>query len=149
VFNDIHRYSPSITVMSKNIFISGLTFISVLLGTINNAHAALTFSADTIGIVQAGTKESNNSTTADRSMKYVDLGIAAQKRGQDRQALLYYHQALKIDETNAYAFMGAATLLGATEEGIACMKAAATLFQEQDNQEGFEVAINWLNEATK
>lgn len=135
--------------MSKNIFISGLTFISVLLGAVNNAHAALTFSTDTISIVQAGTKESKNPTTADRSMKYVDLGIAAQKRGQDRQALLYYHQALKIDETNAYAFMGAATLLGANDEGITCMKAAATLFQEQDNPEGYEVAMNWLNEAAK
>jgi hypothetical protein len=84
------------------------------------------------------------SRKSQQSMRYVQLGWAAQKRGQQRQALLYYYQAVKLDQTNAVAFLAAGNLLGETEEGITCVKAAVALFRSQGNREGYEIARNWL-----
>jgi tetratricopeptide (TPR) repeat protein len=93
-------------------------------------------------------QERNNqpqvSRKSQQSMRYVQLGWAAQKRGQQRQALLYYYQAVKLDQTNAVAFLAAGNLLGETEEGITCVKAAVSLFRSQGNREGYEIARNWL-----
>jgi hypothetical protein len=84
------------------------------------------------------------SRKSQQSMRYVQLGWAAQKRGQQRQALLYYYQAVKLDQTNAVAFLAAGNLLGETEEGITCVKAAVALFRSQGNREGYDIARNWL-----
>jgi tetratricopeptide (TPR) repeat protein len=140
-----------ITVMYKKIFISSLTLASVLLGTINNAHAALTSNSKTISVVQIETRKSDRyqiaaTTYSSQSMRYLELGMAAQKQGRDKQALLYYYKAITADETNAYAFMGIASLNGANDEGILYMTAAATLFKYQDNQKGYELAMKWLKE---
>ncbi len=93
-------------------------------------------------------QERNNqpqvSRKSQQSMRYVQLGWAAQKRGQQRQALLYYYQAVKLDQTNAVAFLAAGNLLGETEEGITCVKAAVALFRSQGNREGYDIARNWL-----
>jgi tetratricopeptide (TPR) repeat protein len=92
-------------------------------------------------------QERNNQPQVSRkqqSMRYVQLGWAAQKRGQQRQALIYYYQAVKLDQTNAVAFLAAGNLLGETEEGITCVKAAVTLFRSQGNREGYDIARNWL-----
>jgi tetratricopeptide (TPR) repeat protein len=79
-------------------------------------------------------------------MGYVKMGMDAQKQGDPTQALEYYYQAVKTDQTNAVAFLLAGNLLGETEDGIACIKAARTLFQVQENQEGYELAVTWLKE---
>jgi hypothetical protein len=83
----------------------------------------------------------------DRSMEYVKKGLAVQQEaGNEMEAMLYYYEALKIDVTNPAAFMAAGNLLGNTEEGIQCVKAAALLFQAEENQAGYELAMNWLAE---
>jgi tetratricopeptide (TPR) repeat protein len=83
----------------------------------------------------------------DLSMRYVGLGWAAQKRGEDSEALIYYRQAIELDETNAVAFMALGTLLdkfGKTEEAITSVKVALILFATQDNKEGQDLGMSWL-----
>ena len=73
-------------------------------------------------------------------MDYVSRGWAEQQAGNEREALLHYYQALQIDKYNGVAFFAAGTLLGKTEEGISCVKAAVLLFQAQGNQLGYDTA---------
>ena len=81
-------------------------------------------------------------TNADRdlSMASVKSGYEAQTEGNEELALAHYYTAMKIDPTNGYAFLLAGRLLGATEAGIDCLKAAAQLFTEQNDPEGYELA---------
>jgi tetratricopeptide (TPR) repeat protein len=139
--------------MSKHIFISGLTFVSILIATASDTHAKLAPNANSLtiqqldrSIPQQSSRHPQIASAGDRSMKYVEMGMAAQKEGDEKQALEYYYQAVKIDQTNAVAFLLAGNLLGDTEDGIACVKAAGVLFQVQENQEGYELAMTWLKE---
>ncbi len=142
--------------MFKSTFVSSLTLISVLLATATTAHAELAPRIDSLTIQniersQEAPEVSNDDTRQaaanhEQSMEYVQLGWAAQKKGQKEQALVYYDKALKLEETNAYAFMAVATLLGGTKDGITCMKAALVLFEQQENKEGVEIAATWLRE---
>jgi hypothetical protein len=87
------------------------------------------------------------SNNRDRSMEYVKKGLLVQQEaGKEQEAMLYYYEAVKIDTTNPMAFMAAGNLLGDTDEGITCVKAAALLFQAEENEEGYQLAINWLTE---
>ena len=139
--------------MLKNIFVSGLTLASVVLATATSTHAELAPNVNTLTIqkIQRAEPQQNNTPNRqaakqDRSMEYVKLGWAAQKKGQDRQAIIYYDRAIKLDETNPYAFMASATLFGNTPDGVTCMKAALYLFQQQNDREGYNIAMNWLKE---
>jgi trehalose/maltose hydrolase-like predicted phosphorylase len=80
------------------------------------------------------------------SMSLVKQGLAAQEAGNEEQAMLYFYEAVTIDITNPYAFLAAGNLLGNTQEGINCIRAAAVLFQAEENQAGFRLATNWLAE---
>jgi tetratricopeptide (TPR) repeat protein len=80
-----------------------------------------------------------------QSMQYVKLALDSQKRGEITQSIYYYYEALKIDKTNAYAFLGVGTLLGNTEEGIICVQAAVLLFKDQNDHEGYYVARSLLD----
>jgi hypothetical protein len=60
--------------------------------------------------------------------------------------LRYYLKAVQTDKTNAYAFMAGGNLIGHNEDGITCMKAAAKLFRDQGNEEGYKVATAWLEQ---
>ncbi|AFY91779.1 tetratricopeptide repeat protein [Chamaesiphon minutus] len=139
--------------MSKQIFISGLTLLSVLFATATSGSAELAPGVNTLTIKRIEESKTPSRTNnrqfanaSERSMAYVRQGLAAQRAGNDRLALEYYYRAVKLDRTNAVAFMAAGNLLGDTDEGISCMKAAALLFQRQENQEGYEMATNWLAE---
>jgi Tfp pilus assembly protein PilF len=138
--------------MLKSTFVFGLTLISVLLATATTAHAELAPNINSLTIQKierSQAPEVNDDRQAanhEQSMEYVQMGWAAQKKGQNEQALVYYDKALKLEETNAYAFMAVATLLGGTEDGIICMKAALALFEQQENQQGVEIAAAWLRE---
>jgi hypothetical protein len=139
--------------MSKQILISGLTLLSVLFATATGGSAELAPGVSTLTIKrieQSKTPVRTNNrqvaSASERSMAYVRQGLAAQKTGNDRLALEYYYLAVKLDRTNAVAFMAAGNLLGDTDEGISCMKAAALLFQRQENQQGYELATSWLAE---
>lgn len=142
--------------MSKQLIISGLTFISVAFASITSTHAELARGVNSLSIKNVGTATTNQrrndppkqqiASNSEQSMRYVRLGMTAQKRGDERQALLYYYQAVKIDQTNAVAFLAAGNLLGETEDGIICIKAAVALFQVQGNQQGYDLAMSWLDE---
>jgi hypothetical protein len=81
----------------------------------------------------------------ERSMEYVQKGLAVQQEtGDEMEAMQYYYEALKIDITNPAAFMAAGNLLGNTEAGINCVKAAALLFDAEEDREGYELAMSWL-----
>ncbi len=92
------------------------------------------------------TKRRRVAANSQRSMRYVKLGWEAQQEGEKDQALLYYYKAVKADKTNAYAFMAAGNLIGDTEDGITCMKAAVALFRAQGNQEGYNASVSWLEQ---
>jgi tetratricopeptide (TPR) repeat protein len=148
--------------MYKQTVIAGLTLAAISLGTVASARAELANDIDplTIKRIESQTTSSGNrnnepvrdtssdrpqiATNSQQSMLYVKQGWTLQKRGNKRQALVYYYQALKADRTNAVAFLAAGNLLGNTKEGITCMKAAATLFEAQGNREGYDIAMNWL-----
>jgi tetratricopeptide (TPR) repeat protein len=153
IFNRTH--TTGISVMFKSTVVSSLTLISVLLATATTAHAELAPRIDSLTIQniersqetpEVNNDDSRQAANHEQSMKYVQLGWAAQKKGEKEQALVYYDKALKLEETNAYAFMAVATLLGGTKDGITCMKAALVLFERQENTEGVEIASAWLRE---
>ncbi len=139
--------------MLKNIFVSALSLASVVLSTAIGTHAELAPNVNSLTIqkIQRAETQQNNTSNRqaanrDRSMEYVKIGWAAQKKGQDRQALIYYDRAIKLDENNPYAFMASATLFGNTPDGVTCMKAALYLFQQQNDREGYDIAMGWLRE---
>jgi cytochrome c-type biogenesis protein CcmH/NrfG len=148
--------------MQRNIFSSGLTIISILLVTATSLKAELApgvrlkiqnIERDADNTPEQQQQEpipkksrSRLAANSQRSMEYVQLGVQAHKSGDDAQAALYYYEALKLDKTNAYAYMGAAMLAGATKDGVICMKAAAMLFRDQDNAKGYKLATAWLRQ---
>jgi tetratricopeptide (TPR) repeat protein len=151
VYLDKYLTHLGITVMFKQISIAGFALISLLLSTTTNARAELAPTANSLEIHRIDRSmppQSHNqqqiASAGDRSMSYVKMGLAAEKQGDAAQALEYYYQAVKTDNTNAIAFLLAGNLLGETEDGIACIKAAGVLFQAQENQEGYELAMTWL-----
>jgi tetratricopeptide (TPR) repeat protein len=137
--------------MFKSI-ISSVTLASLLLVTATSTRAELAPDALTIRSSRSTTAPNRYrhqrqiATNSERSMGYVKMGLDAQKQGEPDRALEYYYQAVKTDETNAFAFLLAGNLLGKTDDGIACIKAAMVLFQAQNNQEGYELAVTWLKE---
>jgi hypothetical protein len=154
--------------MSKNTLVAGFTLLSVLLATASSTKAELAPQINSLtikNIERSNTQERANpsnerepSNTPQRkksrrvaantkkSMQYVKLGWDAQQEGDKDQAILYYYEAVKADKTNPYAFMAAGNLIGHTEDGHTCMRAAALLFRAQGNQEGYAAATNWLQE---
>ncbi len=158
--------------MSKNTLVAGLTLLSVLVATASSTKAELAPQINSLtirNIERSNTQERANpsieesnpqapantprrkksrrvATNTRQSMKYVKLGWDAQQEGDKDQALLYYYKAVQSDKTNGYAFMAAGNLLGHTEDGHTCMKAAVALFRAQGNKEGYNAAVNWLQE---
>lgn len=145
--------------MSKHILIAGLTLVSVFLTSANGSHAEIAGNINSLTIQNIERVPDDEpldeptpprSTTPQstgvnkRSLRYTELGFSAQKKGKKEQALGYYVKAVETDPANAYAFMLAGTLLGGTKEGIVCMKAAATIFRQKGDQEGYDLAVNWL-----
>ena len=151
VYLDKYLTHSKITVMFKQISIAG-ALISLLLATTTNARAELAPTANSLAIHRIEQPTATHryqqqiASAGDRSMGYVKMGMDAEKQGDSAQALEYYYQAVTADNTNATAFLLAGNLLGETEDGIACIKAAGVLFQAQENQEGYELAMTWLQE---
>jgi hypothetical protein len=90
--------------------------------------------------------EEEVSAEREESMGYVTKGIEAQQAGNDELALRNYYIAMKIDDTNGYAFLFAGQLVGKTdrESAIICAKAAAVLFKTQGDSDGYKMAIELL-----
>ena len=147
--------------MFKHLIVSALTLATVLGVTATTSQAKESHQVKSLVITNA-TKSNNQlnrsnnkriiddtsnrqiASNGDRSMEYVRRGWAEQQSGNKQQALLSYYQALQLDQYNGTAFLAAGTLLGNTEEGITCIKAAALLFQVQGNQVGYDAATAWL-----
>ncbi|WP_310485153.1 hypothetical protein [Chamaesiphon sp. VAR_48_metabat_403] len=107
---------------------------------------------DPVLLSEVDTSDEDTSVDREQSMRYVHLGVNAQKMYQKtqkqrhfKQALYYYIEAIKTDKKNPFAYMGVGTLLGKTEEGILALKAAAILFYAEDNDEFYQLAIQYLN----
>jgi tetratricopeptide (TPR) repeat protein len=143
--------------MARHQLIASLIFISIAIGSTSSTHAEISpdVNLDSLKIekIDRATTETKRSapspqisSATQRSMRYVSMGWAEQKRGRNRVALILYYKAVKLDKTNAYAFMAAGNLLGDRQEGIICMKAAVRLFRSQGNQEGYNIATSWLEE---
>ena len=141
--------------MSKNTLIAGLTLLSVIFVTANNAVAELAPNVRSLTIQRMDTPSTtteggNDNRQAykenEESLRYTRLGWESQQKGEKEEALAYYVKAVEIDDHNAYAYMAAGSLLGETKEGIVCMKAAVVLFKEQENQEGYQASLAWLEE---
>lgn len=131
--------------------------LSILLGTLtalpiainfntNPANALVTENALTqnLSALEIGNDNASEDSQT-QSMRYVERGLAAHKDGDKETALAYYQKALELDQYNPAAYMGAAMAIGHSEDGISCMKAAAALFQAQNNQEGYNLAQEWLS----
>jgi hypothetical protein len=88
--------------------------------------------------------DAETGSARDRSMAYVKSGYEAQDAGNEELALANYYTAMKVDPTNGYAFLLAGRMLGNTEAGIDCLKAAAQLFVEQNDRPGYELASELL-----
>ena len=130
----------------------------LLTWNVNSAQAALDSQA--IERVNSLSLSTNNNTTQPqqsntnriannqraRSNKFLQRGIEAQAAGIPDLALKYYAEAVTIDPENAHAWLWTGTLLGKTPMGIKAIKLSALLFQIQEDSEGFETAIAWLQE---
>jgi len=137
----------------NNFNIGRISIASILLGTltlpialncnVSRANALIAEDARFQAQPLAQTQADDNKY---RSMDYVKSGWEAQKRGDKVTAIEHYLKAVELDEENAYAYLTAATLVGHTAEGITCMKTAAFLFDKQQNEEGYNIAIQWLKE---
>jgi cytochrome c-type biogenesis protein CcmH/NrfG len=137
----------------KNLLLVGFTLISISFATATSAKAEFAPTSQLkLTTIEDITNEESTSertpkrvaTNSQQSMRYLSLGVAAYKKGQNVEALQYYVKAIESDSTNGYAFMGAGTILGGSKEGILCMKAARMLFQEQGDKEGYDIATRWL-----
>jgi tetratricopeptide (TPR) repeat protein len=154
-FASILPIHPGITIMFRTTLISCLTLAAILLGTAHNTRAELSPSLKSSPINPVESNRTNNkrpsedrrvANDSEQSMKYTRMGWESQKNGETTTALKYYTQAVELDPNNGYAFMAAGSLLGQTKEGILCMKAAAMLFKQQGNQEGYTASVNLLGE---
>jgi hypothetical protein len=73
------------------------------------------------------------------------LGWDAYKKDEHLGALEHFYEAVKLDDSNPYAYMGLAIVSGKTSEyGPAFMKYAAELFEQEKDQEGYDLAVEWL-----
>lgn len=97
-------------------------------------------------ITQPTEDNSDAATSAARgkSMEYVKSGYEAQQAGNEELAIANYYTALKIDPTNGYAFLLVGGMLGNTEDGNDCVKAAIELFRAEGDREGYLLAVGLL-----
>jgi tetratricopeptide (TPR) repeat protein len=79
-------------------------------------------------------------------MEYVKSGYEAQQTGNEELAIANYYTALKIDPTNGYAFLLVGGMLGNTEEGNECVRAAIMLFRAEGDRDGYLLAVGLLKE---
>jgi tetratricopeptide (TPR) repeat protein len=136
----------------KNVFLSVIATLSLTLSSqINVAHAGLVRGTD-LQIHRSidSDKYQETATSGDRtrSMAEFSLGWDAYKKDEHLSALEHFSESVKLDPNNPYAYMGLAIVSGKTSEyGPAFMKHSADLFEKEGNQEGYDLAIEWLQAA--
>lgn len=125
---------------------------SLILGShINAAHAGLARGTDLQihrSIDNESTSETETSGDRTRSMEEFALGWNAYQKDEHLNALGHFYQAAKIDPENPYPYLGLALVSGKTSpEGVAFMTKAAELFERENDREGYELAVEWLQTA--
>jgi hypothetical protein len=137
----------------NQILLATITTLSLTLAShINVAQAGLARGTD-LQIHRSIDNDDAEETTATtnnraRSMKEFGLGWNAYKKDEHLNALDHFYQAVKIDSENPYAYLGLALVSGKTsQEGVAFMTKAAELFEQEKNQEGYDLALEWLQAA--
>ena len=91
--------------------------------------------------------DTDTTAAREKSMAYVKNGYEAEEAGNKELALRQYYAAMKTDLTNGYAFLFAGHLLGNDPIGIECLRVAAQLFEQQQDSEGYKVAVGLLHSA--
>jgi tetratricopeptide (TPR) repeat protein len=137
------------TMKFNRIFLTTIATVSLILGShINSAHAGLARGKNLQihrSIDNNNTSEPEQSANRIRSMEAVKIGWSAYEKDEYMKALEYFHKAVELDDSNPYGYMGLALVTGKTsEEGPVFMTKAAELFAQENNQEGYDAAIKWL-----
>jgi hypothetical protein len=88
--------------------------------------------------------DTDTTAAREKSMAYIESGYEAEEAGNKEQALRKYHAAMKTDPTNGYAFLFAGHLLGNDPIGIQCLRVAVQLFEQQQDSDGYKVAVGLL-----
>jgi hypothetical protein len=91
--------------------------------------------------------DTDTTAAREKSMAYVKSGYEAEQAGDKELALRQYYAAMKTDLTNGYAFLFTGHLLGNDPIGIECLRVAAQLFEQQQDSEGYKVAVGLLQSA--
>lgn len=94
----------------------------------------------------AGNADSATSADREKSMEYLKVGYKAQEEGNEELALANYYTALKVDHSNGYGYLLIGQMLGNTEDGINCVKAAIELFKAEGDRDGYQLAVGLLKE---
>jgi hypothetical protein len=137
----------------QHIFLATIATLSLTLSSDSKAaHADLARGTDIQihrSINSDKYQETATSGNRTRSMEAFSLGWTAYEKKENLNALAHFYQAYEIDETNPYGYLGLGLVSGKTsEEGIAFMKAAATLFEQEGSQAELEFCLEWLKSAT-
>jgi hypothetical protein len=145
-----------ISKIIKVILATGLIGSSLLALNVNSAQAGLDSQAIegvnslnlTVKNNPAPSRSNNTNLIANndlaRSMKYLEIGMEAQKDGNKELALANYYTALKFDNENAHAWLVVGTIFGNTGTGIKAIKLAAQLFEIQGDEDCYKIAIDLL-----
>jgi tetratricopeptide (TPR) repeat protein len=136
----------------QHIFLATIATLSITVSSdIKAAHADLARGTDLQihrSIDSDKYQETVTSVNRTRSMEEVGIGWKSYKKDEHLKALEHFSKAVEIDEENPYAFAGVALVLGKTSaEGVVFMTYAAALFEQQNDQEGYDGAVEWLKEA--
>jgi tetratricopeptide (TPR) repeat protein len=136
----------------QHIFLATIVTLSITVSSdIKAAHADLVRGTDLQihrSINSDKYQETATSVNRTRSMEEVSIGWKSYKKDEHLKAIAHFSKAVEIDEENPYAFAGLAIVSGQTSaEGVLFMMQAAALFEQQNDQEGYDGAVAWLKEA--
>jgi hypothetical protein len=137
---------------TKYISLAAIATLLLTLGLhINVAQAGLVRGTDLQvrrSIDNDDAEETKTSNDRDRSMEEFGLGWNAYQKDEHLNALEHFYEAAKIDSENPYAYLGLALVSGKTsKEGVVFMTKAAELFEREKDQEGYDLAVEWLQTA--
>jgi hypothetical protein len=136
---------------SKYISLATIATLFLTLGLhINVAQAGLVRGTD-LQIHRSIYNDEETTATTNiraRSMEEFALGWNAYQKDEHLNALGHFYEAAKIDPENPYPYLGLALVSGKTSpEGVAFMTKAAELFERENDREGYELAVEWLQTA--
>ena len=94
--------------------------------------------------IQGNNTKSASNYKHNLSVKYQELAYKAQLAGDEETAFIYYTKSIQLDEQNGHSWYLIGTLLGNTEIGIKSLTVAALLFEQQGDDDCYQLAISLL-----